>query len=156
MDYLAQGISQADIATELKVSAATITNDIAYLRKEAKENIRTHIKERMPLEFETSLTSLKSVRRRANLIAEKTENERVKVMSLSLVRETEESIMDLISNGGVAAAALDYVTGKEQELESLAGGSESSDESELAQKEEKKQEEELQDPTQQPLESAKI
>ena len=59
MDYLAQGISQADIATELKVSVATITNDIAYLRKEAKENIRTHIKERMPLEFETSLTSLK-------------------------------------------------------------------------------------------------
>ena len=51
--------------------------------------------------------------------------------------------MDLISNGGVGSAALDYVTGKEQELESLAGGSESSDESELAQKEEKKQEEEL-------------
>ena len=121
MDYLAQGISQADIATELKVTAGTITNDIVYLRKQAKENIRTHIKERMPLEFETSLTSLKSVRRRANRIAEKTENERVKIMSLSLVRETEESIMDLISNGGIAAGALEYVTGKEQELESLLG-----------------------------------
>jgi hypothetical protein len=46
------------IAKELKVSEATITMDMKYLRSQAKQQISKHIEEQMPLEYQKCLVGL--------------------------------------------------------------------------------------------------
>ena len=57
LEYLSQGMSQTEIANKLQFDKSTISLDVSYLRKQAKERIRHLIEDRFPLEFEKSLLS---------------------------------------------------------------------------------------------------
>jgi hypothetical protein len=48
-------MSQIEIANKLQFDKSTISLDVSYLRKQAKERIRTHLEDRLPLAFETCL-----------------------------------------------------------------------------------------------------
>jgi hypothetical protein len=45
------GWSQAEIAKELQLHPSTISLDVQYLKEQAKEELQSHISERLPFEY---------------------------------------------------------------------------------------------------------
>ena len=59
MELLSKGENnQSEIASILQVDKSIICRDIAYLRQQAKENIKKYIDERLPEEYEKCLIGL--------------------------------------------------------------------------------------------------
>ena len=57
-ELTSQGYNQSEISKILQISKPTITRDIQYLSKCAKENIKKYINERLPEEYEKCLVGL--------------------------------------------------------------------------------------------------
>jgi DeoR/GlpR family transcriptional regulator of sugar metabolism len=51
-ELASQGYNQSEISRTLQISQSTINRDIAYLRQQAKSNIKRYIDERLPEEYE--------------------------------------------------------------------------------------------------------
>ena len=49
-EYPGKGVNQNEIAELLHVSESTISCDVNYLRKDAREQIQNHLQERIPME----------------------------------------------------------------------------------------------------------
>lgn len=54
-ELCSKGYTQREISQTLQVGLATVNRDIAYLRDQAKDNIRKYIDERLPEEYEKAL-----------------------------------------------------------------------------------------------------
>ena len=66
MELLSKGESnQSEIASILHVDKSIICRDIAYLRQQAKENIKKYIDERLPEEYEKCLVGLTEITKEA-------------------------------------------------------------------------------------------
>jgi transposase len=70
LELVAQGLSQNEIQQKLGVSAATVSLDMQYLRETGKSKMKTHIEERMPMQYEECQASLKFMLRKAYEIVE--------------------------------------------------------------------------------------
>ena len=64
-ELCSKGYSQREISQTLQVGLATVNRDIAYLRNQAKTNIRKYIDERLPEEYEKCLVGLTAILREA-------------------------------------------------------------------------------------------
>ena len=60
----ARGLSHGEIAHELQVSRTSITSDIQYLRKRAKESIKEYVTEHLPEQYQVCLTALDAIIKR--------------------------------------------------------------------------------------------
>jgi hypothetical protein len=63
----------------LQVDKSIICRDIAYLRQQAKENIKRYIDERLPEEYEKGLVGINAILKEAWNTAEQTEDKREKI-----------------------------------------------------------------------------
>jgi predicted XRE-type DNA-binding protein len=52
LELSSQGLMQSEIATVLHVDKSIICRDMAYLRQQAQENLRTHIQDKLPEEYQ--------------------------------------------------------------------------------------------------------
>ena len=50
-ELASQGYNQSGISSILQISQPTINRDLAYLRQQAKSNIKRYIDERLPEEY---------------------------------------------------------------------------------------------------------
>jgi len=105
-----QGHSQPEIARILHVSLGTINGDLAYLRQQAKQNIRKYIDEKLPQEYEKCLISLNLIQKEAWNIVRETEDKKEKLHALSLVKECCENKLDLLTNAAVVEDAITFVS----------------------------------------------
>jgi hypothetical protein len=71
-----RGMSQIEIASELQVSEASISSDIAYLRNQAKENIREYTTEHLPEQYQVCLCALDTILKHAFEILQTTDDNR--------------------------------------------------------------------------------
>jgi hypothetical protein len=71
----------------LQKSQPAINRDIAYLRQQAKDNIKKYIDERPPEEYEKCLVGLNAITKEAWKTAANTEDKREKIQALSLAKE---------------------------------------------------------------------
>ena len=55
---LVRGYSQWDIADELQIDQSTVSRDIQCIRQEAQENLKSHIQNKLPEEYERCLTGM--------------------------------------------------------------------------------------------------
>ena len=55
---LVRGYSQWDIADELQIDQSTVSRDIQCLRQQASENLKSHIQNKLPEEYQRCLTGL--------------------------------------------------------------------------------------------------
>ena len=49
LELSSQGYTQSDIAKTLQVSQPSVNRDLAYIAKQAQENLQTHIQQTLPL-----------------------------------------------------------------------------------------------------------
>jgi DNA-directed RNA polymerase specialized sigma24 family protein len=61
-ELLVKGYNQYEIASMLQISRPTITKDIQYIRQQAQENLKSHIQDRLPEEYQHCLTGINHVK----------------------------------------------------------------------------------------------
>src|ERR1051326_6417730 len=105
-----QGYNQSEISKILQISQPTINRDIAYLRQQAKANIKRYIDERLPEEYEKCLVGLTAITKEAWNTANQSEDKREKIQALSLAKECYSMKLDLLTNATVVDDAIRFVS----------------------------------------------
>ncbi|MFL6456063.1 MAG: hypothetical protein ACJ71G_03735 [Nitrososphaeraceae archaeon] len=118
-----QGYNQSEISNILQISQPTINRDIAFLRQQAKENIKRYIDERLPEEYEKCLVGLNAITKEAWNTAQNTEDKRGKIQALPLAKECYSMKLDLLTNATVVDDAIRFVSDRSKE-KPLANSSE--------------------------------
>jgi predicted transcriptional regulator len=108
-ELASQGLNQSEISRILQISQPTINRDIAYLRQQAKENIKRYIDERLPEEYEKCLVGLTAITKEAWNTANQTEDKREKIQALSLAKECYSMKLDLLTNATIIDDAIRFV-----------------------------------------------
>ncbi|MFL6315308.1 MAG: hypothetical protein ACJ73C_01030, partial [Nitrososphaeraceae archaeon] len=93
--------NQSEIARILQVDKSIVCRDIAYLRQQAKENIKRYIDERLPEEYEKCLVGLTAITKEAWNTSQQTEDQREKIQALSLAKECYSMKLELLTNATV-------------------------------------------------------
>ena len=128
LELSSQGRSQPEIATILQVGLGTVSRDILFLREQARDNLNTHINDRLPEEYQNCMAGLKQVLKLSWDIADKSKNfnndnsetakmtdDKTRIQALALANDCYKYIMDLTTNGVVITDAIKFVhTNKEK------------------------------------------
>jgi hypothetical protein len=113
MELLSKGESnQSEIARILQVDKSIVCRDIAYLRQQARTNIKRYIDERLPEEYEKCLVGITAILREAWNTSQQTEDKREKIQALSLAKECYSMKLDLLTNATVVDDAIRFVSSK--------------------------------------------
>jgi hypothetical protein len=82
LELKSQGLDQREMAQVLQVSPTTITFDLQYLRKEAKENVRDYTTRELPLQFRVAIKATWNAVKEYWNISQKAEDNREKMQAL--------------------------------------------------------------------------
>jgi hypothetical protein len=111
-ELCSKGYRQKEISQILLIGLATVNRDIAYLRQQAKTNIRKYIDQRLPEEYEKCLVGLNAITKEAWNTAQSTEDKREKIQALFLAKECYSMKLDLLTNATVVNDAIRFVVEK--------------------------------------------
>ena len=110
LELSSEGRSQSEIARIMQVSSATISMDIQFLRREAKENIRRYIDERLPFEFHKCLVGLDTIVCKMSDIVNSTESDSRDILQATSVKMQAYAMkIDLLSNATVIEKAVHFI-----------------------------------------------
>jgi hypothetical protein len=105
-----QGYTYREIETKLQISKGTISNDLAYLRKQAQDNLQHHIHEVIPEFHQKCLWGMKRILKNTLEIGEKSADPKVKLEANKIATDCYKYIMDLNTNGAIVTDAMNRVT----------------------------------------------
>jgi transcriptional regulator len=111
-----RGFTQSEIARELQVDRSLISRDMTYIRQQAQEHLKTHIQERMPEEYHKVEVSITQVLKKAWDIVDNTTDERIRLQALALIRECDNTKMEMISHATIITDALKFIESKTEKL----------------------------------------
>jgi DNA-binding Lrp family transcriptional regulator len=97
-ELLAQGFTnQSEIARKINVSEPTVSRDVQFLNRQAKENLRIHVERRIPFEIEKCYTGLNLVLRKAFEITN-LENAKIseRIAALHVILTTYDKISEVL------------------------------------------------------------
>ena len=129
LELSSQGRSQPEIASILQVGLGTVSRDILFLREQARDNLSTHINDRLPEEYQSCMAGLKQVLKESWDIADKSKNynndnsqtatmtdDKTRIQALALANDCYKYIMDLTTNGVVITDAIKFVQTNKEKL----------------------------------------
>jgi ECF sigma factor len=116
LELSSRGYSEREIGEILKVSDTAVHRDLAFIRRQAKENLQKHIDERIPEEMEKAMSGMNTILRMTSYIANTVADPRIKLQALSLMNEVFKVRMELTTNGVIVRDALNYVNVKAEKL----------------------------------------
>jgi hypothetical protein len=118
LELSSQGHNQSEIAQIMQVGISTINRDAIFLRQQAQENLKIHVQQKLPEEYQRCLTGMNQVLKLSWQIANNnkqngqdhndnnnntltTGDDRTRLQALSLINDCYKYIMDLTTNGVV-------------------------------------------------------
>jgi hypothetical protein len=101
---------------KLQIAKGTVSDNLAYLRKQAQQELHNHIHEVIPYEYRKAMMGLKLNLKQTLEIAESAADPRTKVEARRIANDCYRYIMDLVTNGVVVTDAIKYVNGKMEHL----------------------------------------
>jgi predicted transcriptional regulator len=133
LELSSQGNTQSDIAKTLHVGEATVSRDISSLREQAQLNLKTHINDKLPEEYQNCMTGINQVLKICWEIVNKsrsvnndngqtvtmTENKTV-LQALALINDCNKYKMDLTPNGVVITDAIKFVKTNKEKLTTMS------------------------------------
>jgi IS30 family transposase len=119
LELSSQGYSEREIAETIKVSDTTVHRDLVYLRVQAQENIEKHVHETVPDTLQKCLTGINQVLKMAWSIVSKDIDNKTKLQALSLINDCNKYKMDLATGSAVCNQAIQFVTQKKVQLDTL-------------------------------------
>jgi hypothetical protein len=135
IELKAIGLNHSEIARELKVARTCIVEDVQYLRKRAKENIKEYVTEHLPEQYQVCLCALDTILKNTFVIMQKTDDNREKLAAMELFKDTHLVKLELLSNATTIDQALEYIRSKqsqqqqkkEEDLDSTSNGNSNND-----------------------------
>ena len=127
IEMRSRGLNQLEIARELQVSKASISSDMQYLRKQAKESIKEYVTEHLPEQYQICLTALDTILKHAFEILQMSDDNREKLQAMELFKDTHLVKLELLSNATTIDSALNYIRNKQQQKKHLSLDSTSND-----------------------------
>ena len=109
VELRSRGLSYQEIARELQVSKASIGTDVQYLREQAKESIKEYATEYLPEQYHVCLSALDTTLKHAYDILETSGNNREKLHTMELFKDTHLVKLELLSNATTIDSALQYI-----------------------------------------------
>jgi transposase len=129
IERLSLGYNQSEIARELKLHPSTISLDCQYLKQKARDNLQTHIDERLPQQYEESCIGLKHILRRAYEISNNPREKTSDVLNaLGLMSEIHDKLIRLEAGGPTLQAAISFIEKKKAVLQKLEQSEEDKEE----------------------------
>jgi hypothetical protein len=129
LELSSQGYTQSEISKSLQVDESVISRDRAYLRQGAQENLKTHIHDKLPEEYQNCMVGINQVLKICWEIVNKSRNvnndngqivtmtdNKIVLQALSLINDCYEYIMDLTTNGVVITDAIKFVQTNKEKL----------------------------------------
>ena len=120
MELSRQGNSQPEISRALQIS---------YIRQQAQENLKTHIQDKLPEEYQNCMTGINQVLRICWEIVNKSRNinnnngqtvtvtdNKTVLQALALINDCNKYKMDLTTNGVVITDVIKYVQTNKEKL----------------------------------------
>jgi hypothetical protein len=114
-----QGYTHREIVAKLQIAKGTVSNDLAYLRKQAQDNLQHHIHEVVPMEYERCMVGMKGNLKHVLEIAETAADPKTKLQARAIANDCYKYIMDLTTNGAIVTDAIKYVTQKQEQIDTL-------------------------------------
>jgi hypothetical protein len=131
LELSSKGYNQSEIARTLQIDRCIISRDVAILREQSKQNIKTHIDEKLPEEYEKCLVGISSILKEAWNTAN-SQNGKDKLHALSLAKDCYSMKLELLTNATIVEDALKFVdrnnTNKNNKEESSSNKRENNDE----------------------------
>ena len=115
-----KGFSQVEISRMLQVNKSAVSRDIQFLKQKAKDTISLHRQERLPYEYSNCIKGLDEIIKESWLIAAKAEkkgNDRDRLSSLALIKDTYSEKMNLLTNASLLKYSIKFVEDTKQKLE---------------------------------------
>src|SRR5215203_2361993 len=113
LELSSQGRSQREIADTIHVGIGTVNRDLAYLNKQAQDNLKIHVQERLPEQYQKCINGLDQVLKMGwNIVNNDSSSAANRLQGLSLINDCYKYLMDLTTNGVVITDAIKYVQGK--------------------------------------------
>ena len=117
LELSSQGHSEREIASTLQMHPTTVHRDLAFLRKQAQENLMTHIQERLPEQYQRCINGLNQVLKIGwNIVNSDSSSPANRLQGLALINDSYKYLMDLTTNGVVVTDAIKYVQGQMDHL----------------------------------------
>ena len=131
LELSSQGYSQIEIATDLQIDKSVICRDLVYLRQQANENLKTHINDKLPEEYQNCMVGINQVLKICWEIVNKSRNvnndngngqtvtmtdNKTVLQALALINDCNKYKMDLPTNGVVITDAIKFVQTNKDKL----------------------------------------
>jgi hypothetical protein len=132
LELSSQGNSQPEISRTLQISLGTVNKDLSYLRQQAQENLKTHIQDKLPEEYQNCMVGINQVlkicwdivNKSRNINNDNNGNQTVTMMTdnktvlqaLALINDCNKYKMDLTTNGVVITDAIKFVQTNNKKL----------------------------------------
>jgi hypothetical protein len=137
LDLDSQGYSYREIVSKLHISKGTVSNDLAFLRKQAQDNLQHHIHEVIPVYHQKCLWGMTRILKHTLEIRDASADPKIKLEANRIATDCYKYIMDLNTNGSIVTDAMNRVTQIQKDVTVLQRLDESmkADEKELAEAE---------------------
>ena len=112
----AQGYRQQDIAELLQLDQSVISRDLKWVRKQAEQNMQHFISEEIPLEIDKAFLIFNWIMKECTVNYDKTDDKRVKMQILSLMKDVERDKLELLSNTTIAKEIVNRWKAKQEKL----------------------------------------
>ena len=119
LELSSQGQTERQIATILQVGKTTVHKDLAYLSRQAKPNLKVHILDRLPEEYQKCMVGINQVLNMAWSIANKEIDNKTKLQALALINDCNRYKMDLATGSAICNEAIKFVTQKQEQINTL-------------------------------------
>ncbi len=119
LELSSQGHTQSEIAIVLHVTQPTVNKDLAYLRKQAQENLQHHIHETVPEEYQKCMVGMKRNLKQTLEIRDNADNPKVKLQAAAIANDCYKFILDMATNASIVSDALKFVTQKQVQINTL-------------------------------------
>ncbi|CAN5240399.1 hypothetical protein BH18THE2_BH18THE2_41470 [soil metagenome] len=131
LELSSQGNTQSDIAKTLHVGEATISRDISYIRQQAQKNLKSHIQDKLPEEYQNCMVGINQVLKICWEIVNKSRNinndndndqtvtmtdNKTLLQALALINDCNKYKMELTTNGVVITDAIKFVQTNKEKL----------------------------------------
>ena len=117
LELSSQGRTGRDIAAILQIGKTTVDRDLVFLRKQAQKNLKSHIKERLPEQYQKCMIGLNQVLKIGwDIVHNDSSTTANRLQALALINDSYKYVMDLTTNGVVVTDAIKYVQGQMDHL----------------------------------------
>ena len=111
LELSSQGQTERQIATVLHIGKTTVHKDLEFLSSQAKENLKTHIQDKLPDEYQKCMVGINQVLNIAWSIVNKSAevDDKTRLQALALINDCNKYKMELTTNGVVITDAIKFV-----------------------------------------------